>query len=336
MKFFPSLVCALALAATAQAAEADYVYRGDIDLGAPGGWDYASVDATSGRVFVGHGETIAVGDAAALKPAGAVQGLKSAHGAVFAPALGVGFATSGGDGSVKVFDLKSLATLASIPVGEDTDSIIFDPNTNTVLVTLGDPKKLAIIDAAKRAVAHLIDLPGEPEFLAADGAGKVYVNLVSSGQIAVVDIASGKIEGIIAMDGCQHPHGLAYDSHLKRLFSGCSNGFLAVVDPKTRAMVTKLAVVPRSDAVAVDEARGRVFVPSGLGQLSIVSAKPGDQYTVIRTLPTFFGARTMAIDPKSGTLFLPYGAVQMVKPTPEAPRAYSFSALKIAVLTPGE
>ncbi len=329
----------LAFAATTATAKVagDYVYTGSIDLGAPGHWDYATFDAKGDRLYVGHDNKITVVDIAARKVVGDVGPLDEAHGAAIAPALNRGFATSGGDGMLNEFDLTTLKIVKAIPIEKDADGVIFDPGAGVVLVAAGDAKQLVIVDAAQGAVTHKVDLPGAPEFLAADGHGKAFVNLASTGQLAKVDIASGKIDAVWALPGCKSPHGLAYDHHTGRLFSGCANKVLMVVNPDSGAVVTTLPIGPYSDAVVVDEARGRVLVPNGDGTMTVVGEAPGDAYSVIRTFPTFLGARSMAVDPRSGDLYVTYGNIQ-IKMGPEGPRALSFvwDAAKSALFSPND
>jgi DNA-binding beta-propeller fold protein YncE len=315
----------------------DYVYTGDIDLGAPGRWDYASFDAVGGRLYVGHSDRIDVVDVATRKLAGSMGPLDEGHGAAIAPALKRGFATSGGDGMLKEFDLSDLHLVKAIPVGQDADGVIFDPATNAVLVAVGDGKQLVIVDAASAAVTHKVDLPGAPEFIAADGHGKVFVNLASTAQMARIDIASGRIEAVWPLTGCKNPHGLAYDTRGNRLFSGCANKVLVVVNPDTGAVLATLPTGSHSDAVVVDEARRRVLCPNGDGTLTEIAEGPGDSYSVIRTLPTFLGARSLAIDPRTGVLFITHGNPQ-TKLGPEGTHSLSFvwDAARSAVFEPND
>lgn len=327
---------AMALAAPRARVGGDYVFAGSFDVGAPGAWDYASFDPAGGRIYLGHRDTIAVIDPAARKTVGEVGPMKSAHGAAVVPALGRGFATSGGDGMLKVFDLASLKIVKEIPVGDDNDSIIYDPATDAVLVTVGDGEQLVIVDAKAAAVTHKVDLPGEPEFLAADGHGKVFVNIASTNQLARVDIASGKVEQVWPLTGCTRPHGLAFDHRTRRLFAGCANARLLAIDPDGRVLAT-LPAGPANDAVLVDERRGRVFCPNGDGTLTVVAEEPRDRYVVLRTIPTFLGARSGAIDPRTGDVFLTYGAIA-IKGSPRDPGGIRFGwdSARIAVFTPND
>jgi DNA-binding beta-propeller fold protein YncE len=327
----------LALAAPAAHAGGDYVYAGSMDFGAPGAWDYATFDPVGGRLYIGHRDKIAVIDPAGRKAVGEVGPMSSAHGTAIDPAIGRGFATSGGDGLLKEFDLANLQIVKEIPVGDDVDGVIFDPGTGAVLVALGDGKQLAIVDAKSGSVTHKVDLPGEPEFLAADGHGKVFVNITSTAQLARIDIASGKVEAVWPLEGCMRPHGLAYDHHTRRLFAGCANARLLAVDPDSGHVLASLPAGPSNDSIAVDERRGRVFCPNGDGTLTVAAEEPHDRYEVLRTIPTFLGARSMAIDPRSGDLFLTYGAISIKSP-PRDPGGIRFGwdGGRVAVFVPND
>jgi DNA-binding beta-propeller fold protein YncE len=327
----------LALAAPGEHVGGDYVYAGSIDFGAPGGWDYATFDPVGGRLYIGHNDKITVIDPVARKQVGEVGPMNRAHGAAIVAALGRGFATSGGDGILKEFDLADLKIVKEIPVGDDADSITYDPATGAVLLTLGDGKKVIIVDAKSATVTHQVDLPGEPEFLAADGHGKVFVNIASTGQLARVDIASGKVEQVWPLEGCARPHGLAYDHHTRRLFAGCANAKLLAIDPDSGRVLASLPAGPSNDAIMVDERRGRVFCPNGDGTLTVAAEGPHDHYEVLRTIPTFLGARSGAVDPKSGDVFLTYGAIAIKSP-PRDPGGIRFGwdSARIAVFTPND
>jgi len=205
-----------------------------------------------------------------------------------------------------------------------------------VLVTLGDAKQLAIVDARTAAVTHKVDLPGEPEFLAPDGKGKVFVNIASTGQMSRVDIASGQVEQTWDLTGCARPHGLGYDHRTGRLFAGCANALVAVIDPAGK-LITTLPAGPQNDAIMIDERRGRVFCPNGDGTLTVIGEGPHDSYRVLRTIPTFLGARSGAIDPATGTIYLTYGQIQIVAgPRDPGGLRFGWQAARIAVFTPND
>ena len=185
--------------------------------------------------------------------------------------------------------------------------MIFDAHTNTVIVMAGDAKHVVIVDPGADTVFRTVRLPDAPEFAAVDARGKLYVNLVNTAQLAKIDIASGNVDAIWPLPGCKSPHGIAYDGRIDRLFSGCSNKSLLVVDPGSGAVLASLPLGRSSDGVHLDAARHRVFSSNGDGTLTVIHEDPNDHYSVERTLPTFIGGRTMAVDPRTGDLFIVHG-----------------------------
>ena len=293
---------------------ADYVYEGDMDFGAPGFWDYITLDDVAGRLYLGHVDHVTVVDAMTARIVGTVGPLAAAHGVAIAPALHKGYATSGGDGLLKVFGLDDLKVRGEIKVGLDADGVLFDPRSNTVIVMIGDGKQVVIVDPVADRVLRTVDLPAGPEFAAADARGKVYVNLESTAQLAKVDIATGHVDAVWQLTGCISPHGIAYDPHTDRLFRGCVNKLLVVVDPGTGKNIATLPIGGFSDGVGVDVARHRVFSPNGDGTLTVIDEGAGDSYRVERTVPTFLGGRSMAVDARTGRLFVTHGDTKIKSP----------------------
>lgn len=312
------LACTLAWDALCGSSESlprvggDYVFSGDIEFGAPGAWDYITLD--NGRLYLGHADKVTVVDVATKKIIGSVSPISRSHGVAIVPALRKGYATSGGDGVLKVFSLENFKISKEIPVGKDADGVIFDVHTNSVIVMIGDGQQVVTVDPRTDTVVHSVMLPGNPEFAAVDGRGKVFVNIESSGHVAKIDIASGHIDAVWPLAGCKSPHGLAYDSHSDRLFSGCANKVLVVVDPSSGKNVATLPIGAYSDGVGIDVSRHRVFSPNGDGTLTVINEGANDKFSVLRTTPTFLGGRSMAIDPRNGTLFITHGDTKIKSP----------------------
>jgi DNA-binding beta-propeller fold protein YncE len=332
-------VLALAAAAPALAAErasVDYELAHIAPLGAPGSQDYLTFDPATDRVFVAHATKVAVIDARTHAVVGAIGPFHDSHGIAIVTALGKGYADSGDDGVVKVFNLSDLAIVKTIKVSPDADGMAFDPHTGLVLVVAGDSHNLTAIDPARDTVAKVIDLGGKPEFLAVDGRGKAYVNLMDLNKIAKVDLVSGKVEAAWPLQNCTTPKGLAYDPRTHRLFSGCASGRMAVVDAADGHAVANLPIGVGSDGVAVDAERGLAFSSNGEGTLTVVRHEGGDRYSVARTVPTFFGGRTMTVDPATGTLFVAYDTLKRELHKKGAPPAlrFDFDATAVAILEP--
>lgn len=312
----------------------DYVLTADLDLGAPGAWDL--VTAEGGRAFVAHHDKMSLADPA-TGAVSAVGPIADAHGVAVVPGLGKGYATSGEDGVVHAFTLKDGRIVATIPAAKDADGALYDPATRRVVVLAGDAKQALLIDPATDTVARTIALPEEPELGVADGEGRLFVNLVNSAQLARIDLRSGKVEAVWPLTGCQRPHGIAYDPRTRRLFSGCANKVMVVADPDSGRIVASLPIGAMSDGVGVDSARGLAFSSNGEGTLTVIAEKGGDAYAVLRTLPTFVGARTMAVDPRSGVLYLVHGTTTL-KSGPRSPGGITFgwTGARLAVFTPND
>lgn len=292
----------------------DYVFTGDIDLGGPGFWDYAALDGDAHRLYVGHVDKITVVDVLTRKVVGTVAPLSDAHGVAIVASLQKGYASSGGDGTLKVFDLGTLRIIREIAVGEDADGVIYDSHSRAVIVMTGATKRVVVVDPATDGAIKTIDLPDVPEFAAVDGRGKLYVNLVKTAQLAKVDLAAGRLDAVWPLDGCKGPHGLAYDAGGDRLFSGCANRVMVVVDPRTGRNVATIPIGGYSDDVGLDAKRHRIFSPNGDGTLTVIHADANDKYVVERTIPTFLGGRSMAVDGGSGELFVTHGDTRIKSP----------------------
>jgi DNA-binding beta-propeller fold protein YncE len=314
---------------------ADYQLVGDHPLGAPNFWDYLTYDPGAHRLYAAHVDRIEVVDVNAGKSVGQVGPLHDAHGVAIVPELGKGYADSGDDGVLNVFSLGDLHIIKSIKVSADADGVIYDPASKDVLVVAGDSHNLTIVSAAEDRVVRTVDLPGKPEFLAVDGHNHAFVNIADTGSLSKVDLAAGVVLATWKLEGCERPHGLAYDPAIDRLFASCANRRLIVVNAGDGRNLASLPIGSNSDAVVVDSKRRRVFSANGDGTLTIVSEGEGDRYTVQRTVPTFFGGRNMAIDPGAGTLFVAHGNMKLVSGTKDLTQLrFGWDGLDLAVFEP--
>ncbi len=275
-------------------------------VGGSGGWDYLAFDAASHRLFVTRSDRVAVIDAGNGKPLGEVRPTEGVHGVALAPALNRGYASNGKGDSVTVFDLKSLATLKTIPImGHNPDAILFDAPTAHVFTFNGHSKDATVIDAKTDKPVATIALSGKPEFAVSDGAGHVYVNIEDRNELSEIDTHTNKVVATWPLTGCEEPSGLALDAAHHRLFSVCQNGQLAVTDAKTGHHVANVAVGAGPDAVGFEAQTQQVFSSNGEdGTLTVIHEDTPDRYTVQATLPTQKSARTLAIDPASHRVFL--------------------------------
>ena len=290
-------------AATPSAAEPLYRTTQSVLLGSPDRWDYLTWDSESHRVFAAHESTVTVVDADRLTVVGQIP-VAGANGIALVASLHKGYAGSSQAHSIVVFDLASLSVRKQIPAAEDTDGVIYDPASGRVFVMHGDPKLVTAIDARTDTVAGRIELGGKPEFAAVDGAGKLYVNIVDQGAVQRVDTRSLRVDATWPLPGCERPHGIAIDSRSGRLFSGCVNQRLLVLDLHDGRVVAQLPIGGGSDALGYDPKRRWALSSNGAGTLSVIRETGPDRYVAMPEVPTQPSARTMTLDPDTGRVYL--------------------------------
>jgi DNA-binding beta-propeller fold protein YncE len=249
-------------------------------------------------------------DTRADKVVGSIGPFHDSHGVAIVSKLGKGYADSGDDGVVKVFNLSNLQIVKELKVSPDADGMAFDEKTGAVLVVAGDSKNLTIIDPSKDMVVRTVDLPGKPEFLAVDHAGHAFINISDKGSLAKVDIASGRVLANWPLTNCKSPHGLAYDTATRRLFSSCANSRLVVADAADGRNLANLPIGAFSDSVVVDSRRG-VALAGNSDTVTVIKEGPGGRYRVARTIPTFFGGRNITLDPTTGSVFVAHGHLKI-------------------------
>jgi DNA-binding beta-propeller fold protein YncE len=270
-----------------------------------GGWDYVTVDEGARRVYILHGNQVDVLDADSYEIKGTIEDTKGVHGIAVAPDLGSGFTSNGRADTVTIFDLKNLKKLDEVKTGKNPDSIIYDASTKQIFAFNGGGKSATVIDAAKGSVAGTIDLDGQPEFAAADGTGNVFVNLEDKSMLVKIDAKKLKVLERWPLTPGETPTGLAMDTKAKRLFVGCRNKLLIIIDADNGKVIDKQPIGERVDAAAFDPETGNVYASCGDGTVTVVHADGKDKYSVVETIKTKPGSKTMALDRKTHKLFLP-------------------------------
>jgi YVTN family beta-propeller protein len=273
-------------------------------LGGDGGWDYLLADSGAHRLYITHGARVEVLDSKTGKPVGAITGLHGTHGVALDNGGKFGYISDGGGNAVVVFDRSTLATVATIPAGQNPDGIVFEPATQTVWAFNGRSKDVTVIDAATRKSVATIPLPGKPEFPAVDGHGTVFDNIEDKNEIVRLDAHARKLNA--EWPTCESPSGLAYDAAGSRLFSVCDGKKMAITDSRTGKQLGTAAIGDGPDAANYDPAHKFGFASCGEGVLSVVNAgAPG--YPTVETLPTQRGARTMTYDPSTDRIYMVSG-----------------------------
>jgi DNA-binding beta-propeller fold protein YncE len=296
-------ILAVLFAATAALAVSGYHLLDTWKLGGEGGWDYLKIDSDAHRLYITRATKVVVIDADSGKPVGEVPDTPGVHGVALAAEFGKGFTSNGGENMVSVFDLQSLKTLNKIKVGTRPDAIIYDPATKRVFTFNAGSKDATAVDAAKGEVVGSIPLGGKPEFAASDGKGTVFVNLEDKNQLFALDANKLTVKERWDLPGCDEPSGLAMDQKNRRLFVGCGNKKMPIVNADNGQIITTLPIGDGVDATAFDDETGLAFASCGEGVLTVVKEESPDKFSVLEDVKTQRGARTMALDSKTHKVY---------------------------------
>ena len=272
-------------------------------LGGEGGWDYLTVDSKARRVYISRGTHVMVVDADSYAVVGDIPNTNGVHGIAIASDVGKGFTSNGRDGTVTIFDLKTLKVLGTATAGKNPDAIIYDPASKRVFAFNGSSKDATAIDAGTGAVAGTIPLGGKPEFAAADEKGHVFVNIEDKSEIVQFDSKKLTVENHWSIAPGEEPSGLALDRAHRRLFAVCGNKLMVVVNADSGKVVTTLPIGAGTDAAGFDPETGFAFSSNGEGTLTVVHEDTPDKFSVVDTVPTQARARTMALDLKTHQVF---------------------------------
>lgn len=295
-----------------------------IAISGDGGWDYITADTEGRRLYVPHDTDVIVIDLDTGTIVGKISGLRESHGVAVARDVGKGFISATDPGSVTIFDLKTLAVLGTVRVGDDPNGIIYDPHTQRVFSADRGSKRLTALDAKSgKIVATTMDLAGRTEHLASDRKGHVFLNMQDLGTLLKLDANDLKVMASWQLEGCGQPSSMDIDRAHDRVFIGCRSGELAVVDGNSGRVVATQPIGPGVDALEFDPRTSRIYVSTGGGEgvLSVFHEDAADTYSVVENVKTLPGARTMALDQKTGIVYLPVADVGPAPaPTTQNPR----------------
>jgi DNA-binding beta-propeller fold protein YncE len=293
------------LAAPAGAPGAGYHVVKKIPLGGEGFWDYLTLDSASRRLFVSHGTHVIVLNPDTGEKVGDIPDTPGVHGVAVAEDLGKGFTSNGRSSTVSVFDLKTLKVEQEIKTtGNNPDAILYDPYTHRIFTFNGRSDNATAIDAKTGKVAGTIALSGKPEFATSDAAGHVYVNLEDKSEVAVIDPEKLTVEKVWPLAPGEEPSGMAIDRAHHRLFVGCHNQMMAVVDAASGKVIATPPIGEGVDANRFDPETGLAFSSNGEGTLTVIREETPEKFVVVANVPTQRGARTMALDEKTHHVFV--------------------------------
>ncbi len=313
-----SLVLIFAGTASAQN---NYKVQRRMPVGGEGGWDYIKVDPDAHRIYVARGDHMMIVDEMSGKVVGDLPNTKGIHGAAIAADLNKGYTSNGGAATVTVFDLKTLKPISEIKTtGDNPDSIIYDPATKRVFTMNGRSNNSTVIDATTDKVVGTVDLGGRPEEPTLDGRGNMFVNLEDKSSIMEFDTKTLAKKGVWSLAPCDGPSALAADTKNRRLFAACDK-MIAVMNMDTGKVVATPAIGGDPDGNGFDPGTGLIFATVREGFVSVIHEDTPDKYTVVGNVQTQFGARTMALDPKTHHVFTETADFKAAgQPTPDNPR----------------
>lgn len=302
-KWWISALSVSLVAVAVAAAGPGYHVTQTYKLGGEGGWDYLTADASARRVYISRGTHVMVMDADSGKVVGDIADTPGVHGIALAPELGKGFVSNGRENTVSIFDLKTLATSGKVKTGENPDAILYDPATKRVFTFNGRSHDSTAIDASNGNVLGTIKLDGKPEFAASDAKGTVFVNIEDKSELTVIDPNRLELKKSWPLAPCTEPSGLSIDRKHGRLFVGCDNKMMAVVDTESGKVLATPAIGEGVDATTFDDETGLAFASCGQDAVLTVVKEEGGKWTA-ENVPTKKGARTLALDSKTHNVFV--------------------------------
>jgi DNA-binding beta-propeller fold protein YncE len=291
----------------ALAEDAGYVVEKTLHVGGDGGFDFVTIDLDGRRLYLPRSSHTQIVDTTDGKVLADIPDNSRSHGVALVPEVGRGFISNGGDGTVQIFDLKSNISLGKIKAADDADGIIYDPASKSVLTMCGDAHALVAIppnvDPKDGKASSTIDLGGKPEFGASDGQGKVFVDLVENDEIAVVDSKAMKVIAKWPIAPAKQPVGMALDVSKKRLYVGCRSKDMVIMSAEDGHILADLPIGEGVDATAFRQ--GIAFASCRDGTLTVIREIAPDKFEVAQTVKTAPRAKTMAVDDKTGRIYLP-------------------------------
>jgi YVTN family beta-propeller protein len=297
---FLLVLTAWALAANGPGYHVTTTYK----VGGDAGWDYMTVDGDARRLFISRATHVMVMDADSGKIVGDIPDTPGVHGIALATEIGKGFTSNGREGTVSIFDRKTLAVSHKVKVGDNPDAILYDPATYRIFTFNGRSHDSSVIDAVTEKVIGTIQLDGKPEFAASDGKGMVYVNIEDKSELTKIDAHKMEVKATWPLAPCTEPSGLSIDRKNRRLFVGCDNKMMAIVDADSGKVLATPAIGEGVDATTFDPETGLAFASCGEGVLTVVKEESPDKFSVAENVSTEPGARTLALDAKTHNIFV--------------------------------
>ncbi|HEY0427278.1 MAG TPA: YncE family protein [Pyrinomonadaceae bacterium] len=320
LSIFGASVCVAQIPASNPQTLSGYHLLKKIEIGGEGGWDYLFADSKTHRLYVSHSTKVVVIDTESGNKIGEITNTNGVHGIAIADKLGRGFTSYGRDNSVTIFDLKTLKRLEDVKVGKNPDAIIYDEATKRVFAFNGGSFDATVIDAASGKVVGTIDLGGKPEFATSNGKGMIFVNIEDKSEVVAIDSRSLTAKEHWSIAPGEEPSGMAIDTKTHRLFIVCSNEKMIILNADTGKVIADLAIGEGTDAAGFDPKTKLAFSSNGAGNLTIIREDSADKFSIVESIQTQRGARTMTLDTKTGNIYLPTAEFgETPAPTKERP-----------------
>ena len=288
-----------------------YRFVTEIPIGGQGGWDILTIDSAASRLYLSHATKVVIVDLITNSVVGEIADTPGVHAFVAVPEVRRGFSSNGKESKSSVVDLTTLKTTSKIDTGQNPDAIVYEPRHGEVYVFNHTGNSVTVINAKAATVSATIPLGGNPEFAAVDEtAGRVYCNIEDKNEVAVIDVDKHEVVAHWPLAPGEGPSGIALDATHHRLFSGCHNKMMAMLDTESGKVIDTVPIGAGVDGCVFDDATQLAFASCGDGTTIIAREETPDKLTVFQTLKTERGARTMALDPKSHRIYLPSAQFQ--------------------------
>lgn len=304
-----------------------------IPVGGQGWWDYIAVYPAKHELYVSHGDEVEVLDEITGKSLSVIRPLHGVHGIAFVPELKKAYISNGQSNEVTVVDMQTYRILRNIPTDEDPDAILYEPFTHSIITCNGRSNNLSVIDPVHDRVIHTVALAGKPETAVSNQSGELFVNIENRNEIQRINLRSFQVDASWPLQGGEGPTGLSIDRVHHRLFAGCANQKLVVMDSDNGRVVAQLPIDRGCDGTDYDPRTEEIFSSNGAGTLTVIREKYPDRYELVQRLITQPGARTSTIDTTDHHLFLPVARFQPLAPGQHGRPAIvpnSFDILEVA------